>query len=93
LHNNTCLAAALEELAKAGIRQPQVARGGKHLQARWTTPRDLRRILREDGMLEAPEPRAPLPRTPRRLDLLERRLVEVERVRLHRKAARRLYCL
>jgi len=34
---NPCLAAALEELGKAGSRHPEVANGGKHLQVRWTT--------------------------------------------------------
>jgi len=29
---NPCLAAALEELDKAGVRHPEIARGSKHLQ-------------------------------------------------------------
>ena len=41
------------------------------------TRHDLRRILRADGMLEAPEPRPA--RQPSRIELLERRLAEVER--------------
>jgi hypothetical protein len=99
---NLCLAAALEELAKAGIREPVVARGAKHPQVRWTTTQgelrvfavpgtpsdwrsaentrhDLRRILRDDGMLAVPEPKPAPVRQPSRLELLERRLMEVER--------------
>jgi hypothetical protein len=99
---NPCLAAALEELAKAGIRHPEVITSGKHLQLRWmtateqprmltvpSTPSDwrapenarnnVRRILRADGMLEIPEPRSPPPRQLSGLELLERRLVEIER--------------
>lgn len=99
---NHCLTAALEELAEAGIHHPQIARGGKHLQVRWTNPhgaprmisvpgtpsdwrspentrRDLRRILRLDGILGEPETKAPPPRQPSRLELLERQLAEVER--------------
>ena len=34
---NACLDAAVAELNQAGIRNYQVARGGKHLQIRWTT--------------------------------------------------------
>jgi hypothetical protein len=41
--------------------------------------RDIRHILRADGMLEAPEPRTPPPRQPSRLELLERRLSAIER--------------
>jgi hypothetical protein len=41
--------------------------------------RDMRKILRADGMLEAPEPRTPPPRQPSRIELLERRMAEVER--------------
>jgi hypothetical protein len=78
---NLCLQAALAELARVGIHQPAIARGGKHAQIRWTnragglcvfhvasTPsdwrapenvrHDVRKILREDGMLIEPEPRA-----------------------------------
>jgi hypothetical protein len=97
------LSLALKELAAAGVRHPEVARGSKHLQLRWFTPRgerrvitipgtpsdwrspqntvrDLRRILREDGMLEETgTPRTPPPRQPSRLELLERRVAEVER--------------
>jgi hypothetical protein len=39
---------------------------------------DARRILREDGMLVRPEPKAP-PRQPSRLEILERRVAEIER--------------
>jgi hypothetical protein len=72
---NACLDAALAELEAVGIRDYQLARGGKHLQLRWTvagrilrmltipltpsdwrspqnTRSDLRRLLREDGLLE-----------------------------------------
>jgi len=49
----------------------------------WRSPqntvRDLRRILREDGMLDISEPRLPPPRQPSQLELLERRVVELER--------------
>jgi hypothetical protein len=99
---NDCLTAALAVLDEAGVRDPVVANGGKHLQLRWTTPRgerrmfpvpgtpsdwrsaentrhDLRRILREDGMIETNSPKTPPPRQPSRLELLERRLAEVER--------------
>jgi hypothetical protein len=99
---NPCLSAALEELAAAGIRDPVIARGSKHPQVRWTTPRgetrmyavpgsssdwrspenvrrDIRRVLRADGMLETPQPKVAPVRQLSRLDLLERRLAEVER--------------
>jgi hypothetical protein len=82
--SNPCLHAAVDELAKAGIRDPVIARGSKHPQVRWTTPRgemrvfavpgstgdrraaenvrrDIRRALREDGMLELPQPKAAPP--------------------------------
>ena len=75
MSSNSCLTAAIKELAKAGIHHPEIAHGGKHVQLRWATPRgerrvfavpgtpsdwrsaentrhDLRRILRDDGMLE-----------------------------------------
>jgi hypothetical protein len=100
--NNPCLCAAIDELAKAGIRDPVIARGSKHPQVRWTTPRgemrmfavpgsssdwraaenvrrDIRRTLRADGMLGALESRPVPTRQPSRLDLLERRLAELER--------------
>ena len=99
---NLCLTAAIEELASAGIHDPVIARGAKHPQLRWTTPRgelrvfavpgtpsdwrsaentrhNLRRILRGDGMLAAPEPRPAPVKQPSRIELLERRLAEVER--------------
>jgi hypothetical protein len=99
---NDCLTAALAVLDEAGIRDPVVANGGKHLQLRWATPRgerrcfavsgtpsdwrtpqntvrDLRRILREDGMIETGTPKTPPPRQPSRIELLERRLAEIER--------------
>src|SRR5262245_12078704 len=97
---NECLAAALDELAKAGIREPAMAHGGKHVQVRWVEPggearlvtvagtpgdsrsientrRDVRRVLRVDGMLD--EGRAPPPRQPSRIELLPRRVAELER--------------
>src|SRR5262249_54491289 len=69
------LDAALAELDAVGIRDYQVARGGKHLQLRWSvaghtlrmltipltpsdwrspqnTRSDLRKLLRQDGLLE-----------------------------------------
>src|SRR5262249_56088729 len=72
---NACLDAAVAELDQAGIRNYQVARGGKHLQIRWSvnggtlrmltlpltpsdwrspqnTRSDLRKLLRQDGLLE-----------------------------------------
>jgi hypothetical protein len=102
MNSNSCLAAAMKELAKAGVHHPEIARGAKHLQLRWTTTRgerrvfavpgtpsdwrsventrhDLRRILRDDGMLETASPRTPPPRQPSRIELLERRLAEIER--------------
>jgi hypothetical protein len=103
MSNNPCLTLALAELAEAGVRDPVVANGGKHLQLRWFTPRgerrcfavsgtpsdwrtpqntvhDLRRILREDGMLEeTASPKAPPSRQPSQLELLKRRVAEIER--------------
>jgi hypothetical protein len=103
MSDNPCLNLALKELAEAGVRDPVVANGGKHLQLRWTTPRgerrcfavsgtpsdwrspqntvrDLRRILRSDGMLEETgTPKTPPPRQPSRIELLERRVGELER--------------
>jgi hypothetical protein len=99
---NLCLNVALDELASAGIHDPVIARGAKHPQLRWTTPRgelrvfavpgtpsdwrsakntrhDLRKILRGDGMLAMPEPRSVPVKQPSRIELLERRLAEVER--------------
>ena len=99
---NLCLIAAIEELARVGIREPVIARGAKHPQLRWTTPRgelrvfavpgtpsdwrsaenvrhDLRKILRADGMLAMPEPRSAPVKPPSWIELLERRLAEVER--------------
>jgi hypothetical protein len=43
------------------------------------TRHDLRKILRSDGMIETASPRTPPPRQPSRIELLERRLAEVER--------------
>ena len=40
---------------------------------------DLRKILRADGMLETPQPRPAPVKQPSRIELLERRLAEVER--------------
>ena len=40
---------------------------------------DLRRIFRDDGMLTVPEPRPAPVKQPSRIELLERRLAEVER--------------
>jgi hypothetical protein len=102
MSSNSCLAAAIKELAKAGVHHPEIAHGAKHLQLRWTTPRgerrvfavpgtpgdwrsventrhDLRRVLRDDGMLETASPRTPPLRQPSRIELLERRLAEIER--------------
>jgi hypothetical protein len=42
---NPCLAAAIEELAKAGIHHPQIVQGGKHLQLRWTSPTGQLRVV------------------------------------------------
>ena len=89
---NLCLDAALDELTRAGIHDPVIARGAKHLQRRWTTTgtpsdwrsaenvrHDLRKILRGDGMLMTPQPRSAPVKQPSRIELLERRLAEVER--------------
>jgi len=99
---NLCLTAAIEELARVGIREPVIARGAKHPQLRWTTPRgelrvfavpgipsdwrsaenvrhDLRKVLRSDEMLATPEPRSAPVKQPSRIELIERRLAEVER--------------
>jgi hypothetical protein len=40
---------------------------------------DLRKILRGDGMVATPEPRSAPVNQPSRIELLERRLAEVER--------------
>jgi hypothetical protein len=100
---NPCLLAVIVELANAGIHHPEIARGSKHVQVRWSTRtgerrmfavpgtpsdwrspentrRDVRRILRADGMIETPEPRTPPPRQPSRIELLEQRLAEIERL-------------
>ena len=42
---NPCLAAALEELDKAGVRHPEIARGSKHLQISFYVPRRHLEIL------------------------------------------------
>ena len=42
---NACLAAALAELDAVGIRDYQLARGGKHLQLRWTVAGHVLRML------------------------------------------------
>jgi hypothetical protein len=100
---NACLDAALAELDAVGIRDYQLARGGKHLQLRWTvagvlrmlaipntasdwrspanTRSDLRKLLRQDGLLEtngaSPKP-APDPEQWRKqLEELIRRLNQV----------------
>jgi hypothetical protein len=103
-NGKSCLTLALEQLAAAGVHHPEVARGAKHLQLRWFTPRgerrcfavsgtpsdwrtpqntarDLRRVLREDGMLleETPSPKTPPSRQPSELELLKRRVGEIER--------------
>jgi hypothetical protein len=39
---NEVLAIVLHELAKAGIRHPVIAKGGKHIQVRWSTTNGLR---------------------------------------------------
>jgi hypothetical protein len=98
---NECLAAALQELSAAGVRDVDRAYGGKHLQLRWRvngtermyslpiTPSDfrsaantraqIRRILREDGMLMTRERRPPAAvKAPDRVTLLERRIVALE---------------
>ena len=46
---NLCLTAAIEELARVGIREPVVARGAKHPQLRWTTPRGELRVFAVAG--------------------------------------------
>ena len=96
---NECLAAALQELSAAGVRDVDRAYGGKHLQLRWRvngtermyslpiTPSDfrsaantraqIRRILREDGMLLMAE-RKPPERMPSRIERLERRVGVLE---------------
>ena len=40
---------------------------------------DLRKILRSDGMLATPQPRSAPVKQPSRIELIERRLAEVER--------------
>jgi hypothetical protein len=44
--SNPCLTAALEELAKAGIRHPEIGGGGNgHLQVRWQTASGQQRMV------------------------------------------------
>ena len=47
-----CLTPALDEVVKVGIRHPEIANGGKHLQIRWTTAsgQRLAEIERRLGM-------------------------------------------
>ena len=100
---NACLDAALAELEAVEIRDYQLARGGKHLQLRWTvaghnmrmltipstpsdwrspqnTRSDLRKLLRQDGLLEmngtSPKPDPDLWR--RQLEELIRRLNQMQ---------------
>src|SRR5262249_59301781 len=68
-----CLAAALEELGKAGIRHPEIANGGKHLQLRWAPPSEQRRTYRLPsspsdwrGPPKTPAPPRRPPRPPRK---------------------------
>jgi hypothetical protein len=101
---NACLDAPLAELDAVGIRDYQLARGGKHLQLRWTvagvlrmltipvtasdwrspqnTRSDLRKILRQDGLLEMKPNGAPAGPDPelwrRQLEELTRRLNQVQ---------------
>jgi hypothetical protein len=99
---NACLDAALAELDAAGIRDYQLARGGKHLQLRWTvaghtlrmltlpltpsdwrspqnTRSDLRKLLRQDGLLEPSRNGASMKPDPwrRQLEDLIRRLSQL----------------
>jgi hypothetical protein len=98
---NPCLDAALDELAKAGIRDVTRSYGGKHIQVRWrvnghaprfvsvsktpsdfrspeNTRRDVRGLLREDGVIMHQQRSAPPAKTPDRFTLLERRLQKLE---------------
>ena len=98
---NPCLDAALDELAKAGIRDVTRSYGGKHIQVRWhvnghaprfvsvsktpsdfrspeNTRRDVRQLLREDGVITDPQRSAPPPKAPDRVTLLERRMRTLE---------------
>jgi hypothetical protein len=99
---NPCLTAALDELAKVGIRDVTRVHGAKHLQLHWrvnghdprfvtvsktpsdyrspeNTRRDVRHMLREDGVITHPRP-IPPPKTPDRVTLLERRVRALELV-------------
>jgi hypothetical protein len=49
MQRNPCLTAALEELAKAGIYHPEIARGSKHLQLRWVTASGQPRMFAVPG--------------------------------------------
>jgi hypothetical protein len=49
MNNNPCLTLAIKELAEAGVHQPEIANGSKHLQLRWTTPRGQRRCFAVSG--------------------------------------------
>jgi len=83
---NACLDAALAELDAVGIRDYQLARGGKHLQLRWSvaghalrvltiwrspqnTRSDLRKLLRQDGLLETNGTHPPMKPNPWRQQL------------------------
>jgi hypothetical protein len=99
---NSCLSAALAELAVYGIRDVEVAHGAKHPQLRfringgstlhvfslpgtasdWRSPentrRDLKRLLRANGVdVERERPKPP-ERMPSRIERLERRVDALE---------------
>ena len=98
---NECLAAALRELAAAGVRDVQQSYGSKHLQLRWSanghgmrmyslalTPSDcradrnvradIRRMLRDDGLLPISSPKPSPPPKSDRISKLEARVAALE---------------
>ena len=104
MRNNPCLEIARTELKRVGIRDVEVAHGGKHPQLRFringgplhvfavpgspsdwrsaeNTKHELRRLLRELGVLTIPERPEPPPRPapkPDRFAELERRMKALE---------------
>ena len=49
MSSNSCLTAAIKELANVGIHHPEIAHGGKHMQLRWINPRGERRVFAVPG--------------------------------------------
>jgi uridine phosphorylase len=80
MKKNPCLQVALDELESVGIRDVTIAHGGNgHIQLRWKVgEREIRQVLRTDGMLPEREPKAPPQRLPSRLEVLTQRVAALE---------------